>query len=139
MATQKTTKPEKAKSSPRDTTLLMALSHLSIITIVIIGPFSIVIPLLIWLSERNRPDRSPRVEFQAKQAFFYQAALWVISAGFGIVIGLLSIIVIGLLFVPLLILFVIAAIVYGVVGGAKVMQGEDFRYYYIADLVDPQK
>jgi len=136
MATQKTTTPEKAKSPLRDTTLPAALSHLSIITVVIIGPFSLVIPLLIWLSERNRPNRSPRIEFQAKQAFFYQVAVYVICAALGVIIGLLSIIVVGLLFIPVLILFAVAAVFYGVYAGIRVWMGEDFRYIYIADFIE---
>lgn len=158
MATQKsapggktaarTTKPKSAPSNQkntkktgneRDTTLLAAISHFSILATFVMGPFAMVIPLIIWLLERSKADGSPLVEFQANQAFFYQIALWVVSAALGIIIGILSIIVIGVLFIPVLILFVIAAIVYGVVGGLKVMQGEDFRYIIIADFIDPKR
>ena len=129
----------KKTGSSRDTTLLAAISHFAVLATFVMGPFAMVIPLIIWLLERSKPDGSPIVEFQANQAFFYQIAIWVISAAFGIIIGLLSIIVIGVLFVPVLIIFVVAAIVYGVIGGLKVMQGENFRYIFVADFIDPQR
>ena len=129
-------KTGKNQTGSRDVHLLAGLSHLSILTVIILGPFSMVIPLMIWLLERNKTERSTYIEFQAKQAFFYQVALYLMAATLFVVIILLSIIVIGLFFIPLLILFGIAALVYGFYAGIKVMQGEDFRYIYIADFIE---
>lgn len=95
-----------------------------------------VIPLIIWLLERNKSNKSTQVEFHAKQAFFYQLAVYLIGAVLGIFIGLLSIILIGLLFIPVLILFGMAALIYGAYGGIRVGQGEDFRYIYVADFIE---
>lgn len=131
-------KPEKTKSQPQPTnnTQLASLAHLSFLTVLIIGPFSIVIPLIIWLLERNKPEKSSFVEFQAKQAFFYQLAVYLITAVLGILVGILSIIIIGLLFVPLLIIFPIVAVIYGVYAGIQVWNGTEFRYIYVADFIE---
>ncbi len=133
MATQKA---KTIKKSARDPVLLSMLAHLSILTVLIIGPLSMVIPLLIWLLERNKPDKSDVIEFHSKQAFFYQIAVYLIITLLAIIIAILSIILVGLLFIPLLILCGLAAIAYGVYGGIRVSQGEDFRYFYIADFIE---
>jgi len=136
MAIQKTKVTKTEKKSSRDPILLSTLAHLSILTVLIIGPFSIVIPLLIWLLERNKPDKSAVIEFHGKQAFFYQAAIYLIMTLFGIITAILSIILVGLLLIPVLILCGIAAIAYGVYGGIRVSQGENFRYIYLADFIE---
>ena len=134
MTTAQSTKSTKSKALPQDNPQLAALAHFSIIPI--LGPFSPAIPLLIWLLERNKPDKSELVEFHAKQAFFFQLAVYVITAALGLIVTILSIIVIGLLFIPFLILFPIVAIIYGIYGGVKVWTGQDFRYIFIADFIE---
>ena len=136
MAEQKSVQPKKKTNSSKDPTTVASLAHFSILLVLLIGPFSIVVPLLIWLLERNKPDGSKVIEFQAKQAFYYQVAVYLISFVLGALIGILSIIVVGFLLIPVLVLFGIAVIVYGVYAGVKVFQGEDFRYIYIADLIE---
>jgi len=112
------------------------LAHLSILTVLVIGPFSMVIPLLIWLLERNKPEKSEFIEFQAKQAFFYQVVVFVIATVLGICIGILSLILIGFLLIPVLVLFALAAMIYGVYAGIQVSQGKAFRYLYVADFME---
>ena len=136
MTPEKSKKPVKPKPSTKENTQLAALAHLSILTLLLLGPLSMIIPLIIWLLERNKPDKSASLEFQAKQAFFYQLAAYLITAILGIIVGVLSIILIGLLFIPVLILFPVAALIYGIYAGVKVWQGEDFRYIYLADFLD---
>lgn len=136
MTPQKPATKEATGTASKGNSLLPVLAHLSILTVLLIGPFSMVIPLLIWLLERNKSPKSDFLEFQAKQAFFYQVAIYFICAILGILIGLLSIILVGLLFIPILIVFAVAAVVYGVYGGIRVLNGEDFRYVYVADFVE---
>ena len=136
MSPEKAKKPAKAKPAAKDNSQLAALAHLSILTVLIIGPLSMVIPLVIWLLERNKPDKSAALEFHAKQAFFYQLAAYLITAILGVIVGILSVILVGLLFIPVLILFPIAAVIYGIYAGIKVWQGEDFRYIYLADFLE---
>jgi len=95
-----------------------------------------VVPLLIWLLERNKTDRSKVIEFQAKQAFFYQIAVYLVCLVLGILTGILSIILIGFLLIPVLVIFGIAAIVYGTYAGVKVYHGEDFRYIFVTDFIE---
>ena len=135
----KTTKPKpkpKAKPKAKDNPQLASLAHLSILTVLFMGPLCMAIPLIIWLLERNKPDKSPYVEFQAKQAFFFQVAVFLITTALGIVAGILSIILIGLLLIPVLILAPLAGVAYGVYAGVKVWNGEEFRYIYLADFLD---
>ena len=129
-----TQKPKKT-GPVRDLKLLATLSHLSILTIFILGPFCMGIPLIIWLMERSRSDASPLLEFQAKQAFFFQLALILVEAFLGIVVGILSLIVIGVLLIPLLVMLGLAGVVYGVYAGIQVSQEKEFRYFIIADLI----
>jgi uncharacterized Tic20 family protein len=136
MAEHKAVQPKKKTAQSKDPALVASLAHFSILLVLIIGPFSILVPLLIWLLERSKPDRSKVIEFQGKQAFYYQAAVYIISLILGGLIGILSVILIGVLLIPVLVLFGIAAIVYGTYAGVKVYQGEKFRYIYVADFIE---
>ncbi|HHS13052.1 MAG TPA: DUF4870 domain-containing protein [bacterium] len=134
MPTQKPA--QKSANSARDVKLLTSVAHLSILAIFFLGPFCMVIPLIIWLSERNRADASSQVDFHAKQAFFYQLAL-VLAMGILIVLtALLSIIVIGFFLIPVVIIAGLAGIAYGVYGGIQVSQDKPFRYALIADFIE---
>jgi uncharacterized Tic20 family protein len=138
MPAQSYQKPKKTSPPPREDHSLAAVSHLSILTALIIGPFCMAIPLIIWLMENNKTGGSKKLIFEAKQAFFYQLAVFLITAVFGIVVGILSIILVGLLLIPVLAILPLAGIVYGVYGGIKVWHGELFRYKYIADLIETE-
>ncbi|MFH1940794.1 MAG: DUF4870 domain-containing protein [bacterium] len=135
MATAKTVKSKK-QEPPQDNFLLASFAHFSILTVLLLGPFSIVIPLIIWLMERNKPDKSSFVEFQAKQAFFFQLILYLATFALGVVVAILSIILIGILLIPFLLLFPLAGVVYGIIGGVRVSQGENFRYFWVADFIE---
>ncbi len=95
-----------------------------------------VVPLVIWLSERNKANKNQTIEFHARQAFFYQVAAFIAAALLGFIVGVLMAILIGVLLVPFMVLFGLAVIVYGVYGGIQVMQGHEFRYYWIADFLE---
>ncbi len=136
MATQKTTVSKTTKKPSRDPILLSTLAHLSILASLVIPFFAMVIPLLIWLLERNKADRSDMIEFHGKQAFFYQVAVYLITVLLGIITAILSLVLVGDLLIPILIIFPIVAIAYGVYGGIRVSQGENFRYIFIADFIE---
>jgi uncharacterized Tic20 family protein len=136
MAEKKAVQLKKKTVQSKDPNLLAALAHFSILLVLIIGPFAIVVPLLIWLLERNKPEHSKVIEFQAKQAFFYQIAVDLICLVLGILAGILSIILIGFLLIPVVIIVGVAAIVYGTYAGVKVYHGEDFRYVFVADFIE---
>lgn len=119
-----------------DAKLMCMLSHFSILLILVIGPGTMVVPLVIWLSERNKEHKNLEVEFHARQAFFYQLIAYIAAALIGFIVGVLMAILIGVLLMPLLILFGLAVIGYGVYGGIQVMQGREFKYYWIADFLE---
>ncbi len=131
-------KKEKAKTSAegRDTALLSAIAHASIIAVFIMGPLTLIVPLVIWLSERNRPKPTGDVIFHSRQAFFFQAAVYAVTLAAGLVAGLLTLIFIGLLLIPFVIAFFLAAVGYGAYGGVQVWQGRPFRYRYVTDFIE---
>jgi uncharacterized Tic20 family protein len=135
MPTRKKTDSAQSLSS-MDPVLLSAISHASILAVFLMGPLTVIIPLIIWLSERNRPERSELIEFHARQAFFFQAAVYLTSIAAGVVVFLLTFIFVGLLLIPFLILFVLGAVAYGVYGGLQVWQGREFRYRYVTDYIE---
>jgi uncharacterized Tic20 family protein len=119
-----------------DPVLLSAIAHGSSLAFFIMGPLTVIIPLIIWLSERNRPERSELVEFHSRQAFFFQAFVYLAGIASGIVVFILTFVFVGLLLVPFWIIFMLGAIGYGVYGGLQVWQGREFRYKYVTDFIE---
>jgi len=119
-----------------DPALLSAIAHASILAFFIMGPLTVIIPLIIWLSERNRPERSELVETHSRQAFFFQAFVYGIGIASGLVVFVLTFVFVGLLLIPFWILFMLGAIGYGVYGGLQVWQGREFRYRYVTEFIE---
>ncbi len=115
------------------------LAHLSILLNLITGFLGIVVALIIYLVYKNR---SNYVAYQSMQAFIFQLIWWF---GGGLLIGLawaitgaLSIILVGLVLIPLaclLSLIPLAALVYGIVAAVQTNSGQDFKYWLIGDWV----
>ncbi len=115
------------------------LAHLSILLNLITGFLGIVVALIIYLVYKNR---SNYVAYQSMQAFIFQLIWWF---GGGLLIGLawaitgaLSIVLVGLLLIPLaclLSLIPLAALIYGIVGAVQTNSGQDFKYWLIGDWV----
>jgi uncharacterized Tic20 family protein len=123
-------------SASMDPVLLSAVSHASILAFFLMGPLTVIIPLIIWLSERNRAERSELLEFHARQAFFFQCVVYLLSIAAGVVVFILTFVFVGLLLIPFLILFILGAIGYGVYGGLQVWQGHEFRYKFVTDTIE---
>lgn len=136
---QKSIQPGQDAPVSRDPVLLSAVSHASILVFFLIGPLTLLVPLVIWLSERNRLERSQLIEFHARQAFFYQAAVYLITLVAVAAVGILTLIYIGLLLIPFLILLFLAAIGYGTYGGIQVWHGREFRYKYLTDFIEKSR
>ncbi len=130
--------PRQGKNASKtpDPMLLSMIAHGSILAVFFLGPLTLLVPLVIWLSERNQPNPSELVLFHARHAFFYQLAVYLIGGIVGLFIALLTIIFIGLFFIPFLILFLLAAVVYGVYGAIQVWQGRPFRYKFVSDFLE---
>jgi uncharacterized Tic20 family protein len=123
---------ESEKTKNKDENLMAAISHGSMILSIstLIGVF---IPLLIWLTQR---DKSEFVGFQAKQALIYQFIVLIVSAFLGLVGLVLTVVLIGFVILLLTLLFDIAAVVYALYAAYKVYNGVDFRYVWLGDFLE---
>jgi hypothetical protein len=125
--------------SPQEEGQWAMISHLSVLLNLVTGFLGPVVPLILYLSYK---DRSRYVAYQSLQALIFQLVWWV---GGGVLVGIawtitgvLSAILIGLICIPFAILFSafpLVAIVYGIVAGVQTNQGADFKYWLIGDWV----
>ncbi|MCB2202865.1 DUF4870 domain-containing protein [bacterium] len=114
-------------------------AHLSVLLNLFTGFLGGIGALVIYLIYK---DRSRLIAYHAMQSFIFQAITWL---GAGLVSGLLISVgsLLGFLIIPLLclipgfliLLLVPASLIYGIVGGVKVNNGEDFRYWQVGDWV----
>jgi uncharacterized Tic20 family protein len=122
--------------SVKDEKMWSMLAHLStlvnILTGYIGGPIA---ALVIWLVYK---DRSPRVGFHALQSLWYQVAWFVLIAVYSFVSFILTFVVIGIFMFFLLPVIVLIPIAHQCYAAYKVNQGYDYRYPFIADMVDSQ-
>jgi uncharacterized Tic20 family protein len=117
--------------SPQDERTWSVLAHLSVLAgLVGLMPLG---ALVIWLVYK---DRSQRVRFHALQALWYQVAWLVILVVGWFVTFVLSLVVIGLLLVPVMLVASLVPFVHGCYAAYRVNGGEDYRYPYIADRID---
>lgn len=115
------------------------LAHLSVLLNLVTGFLGGIAAIIIYFIYK---DRSRFVAYHAMQSFIFQAITWL---GAGLVSGILISIGAGLgfLIIPLLclipgfliLLLIPISLIYGVIGGVKVTNGEDFRYWQIGDWV----
>lgn len=115
------------------------LAHLSVLLNLITGFLGAIAAIMLYFIYKNR---SRLVAFHAMQSFIFQSIAWL---GGGILAGLF----IGLgsafafLIIPILclipgflfLLFIPISVIYGVIGGVKVNNGEDFSYWQVGDWV----
>ena len=117
--------------SPQDERTWSVVAHLSVLAgLVGLMPLG---ALIIWLVYK---DRSQRVRFHALQALWYQVAWLIILVVGWFVTFVLSLVVIGLLLVPVMLVASLAPFVHGCYAAYRVNQGEDYRYPSIADRID---
>jgi uncharacterized protein len=123
--------PAGSTMSPQDERRWSILAHLSVLAgLVGLMPLG---ALIIWLIYK---DRSPRVGFHALQALWYQIAWLVILVVGWFATFILSFVLIGLLFIPVMLIASLVPLVYGCYAAYKVSQGVDYRYPLIADRID---
>ena len=116
----------------RDERTWSMLAHLSMFLNLFTGLLGPVAALVIWLVYR---DRSPRVAFHALQSMWYQVA-WILILGVGwAVTGLLTVVVVGFLLIPVMIIATIVPFVNAGYAASKVSKGEDYRYPFVSDLI----
>jgi uncharacterized Tic20 family protein len=115
----------------RDERTWSVLAHLSVLAALVgLMPLG---ALIIWLVYK---DRSARVGFHALQALWYQIAWLVILVVGWFIALLLSLVLIGLLLLPVMLVASLVPFVHGCYAAYRVSQGEDYRYPFIADKID---
>jgi uncharacterized Tic20 family protein len=115
----------------RDERTWSVLAHLSVLAALVgLMPLG---ALIIWLVYK---DRSARVGFHALQALWYQIAWLVILVVGWFIALLLSLVLIGFLLLPVMLVASLVPFVHGCYAAYKVSQGEDYRYPFIADKID---
>lgn len=119
--------------SPEDERTWSVLSHVSVFLNVFTGLLGPVGALVIWLVYK---DRSPRISFHSLQSLWYQVAWIVILAAGWTVTGILTAIIIGLLLIPVMMVATVVPFVHMAYAAHKVSRGVDYRYPYIADMID---
>jgi uncharacterized Tic20 family protein len=108
------------------------LAHLSVFLNLFTGFLGPVVALVIWLVYK---DRSQKVAFHALQSMWYQVA-WLVLLGAGWAFtGLLMLVLIGLLLVPVMVLLSLVPFVHAAYAAYRVSQGDDYRYPFVADLI----
>lgn len=115
------------------------LAHLSVLLNLFTGFLGGIVAILIYFIYK---DRSRFVAYHAMQSFIFQAITWL---GAGLVSTILITIggILGFLIIPLLclipgfliLLLIPASLIYGIVAGVQVNNGEDFRYWQVGDWV----
>jgi uncharacterized protein len=122
--------------SPKDEKTWSILAHVSIFLNLFTGLLGPVGAFVIWLMYK---DRSPRISFHALQALWYQVAWLVILAVGWTVTGLLTVIIIGFLLIPVMIVLTLVPFVQMSYAAYKVSQGVDYRYLWVAEMVSSNR
>jgi uncharacterized Tic20 family protein len=123
--------PAGSTMSPEDERTWSIIAHLSVLVgLVGLMPLG---ALIIWLVYK---DRSRRVGFHALQALWYQVAWLVILVVGWFVTFVLSFVLIGLLFIPVMLIASLVPFVHGCYAAYKVSQGVEYRYPFVADRID---
>ena len=125
--------PETAAMSAQDERTWSALAHLSIFLNLVTGFLGPVAALVVWLVYR---DRSSKVAFQALQSMWYQVAWLVVLVAGWTVTGILTIVLIGFLLMPAMALISVVPFVHGAYAAYRVKRDGEYRYPFIADMIE---
>lgn len=115
------------------------LAHLSVLLNLVTGFLGPVAAIVIYFAFK---DRSRFVRYHAMQSFLFQLLAWIGGGILTFVLWAITIpllvVIVGLCLIPFALLaslIPLAALVYGVIGGIQVSQGQDFRYWLVGDWV----
>ena len=121
-----------ATMSAQDERTWSVLAHLSMFLNLFTGFLGPVAALVIWLVYR---DRSEKVAFHALASMWYQIGWLVILAVGWTLTGLLTIVLIGLLLIPVMAVASVVPFVHAGYAAYRVGEGDEYRYPVAADLV----
>jgi uncharacterized protein len=113
--------PAAAASDPRQWAMV---AHLSALAGLVIG-FNFLGPLLVYLIKK---DDDPFIEDQSKEALNFNLSVFLYLVVAGIVTFILTLIIIGLLLIPVIGAGIIAWIVLVIVAATRANNGEAYRY-----------
>ena len=130
------TKQTTSTTTTSDEKTWSILAHLSVFLNLVTGFLGPVGALVIWLLYR---DSSPRVSFHALQSLWYQVAWMVILAVGWAIAGILTVVLIGFLLFPVMIVATVVPFVHMGYASYRVSQGVDYRYPFIADMIDGRR
>ncbi|HSL00193.1 MAG TPA: DUF4870 domain-containing protein [Rubrobacteraceae bacterium] len=119
--------------SPRDERTWSILAHLTVFLNLVTGFLGPVGALVIWLMYR---DQSPRISFHSLQSLWYQVAWMVILAVGWTVAAILTVVLIGFLLFPVMAILTVVPFVHMGYAAYKINAGVDYRYPFVADLID---
>jgi uncharacterized protein len=125
--------PAGSTMSLQDERTWSTLAHLSVLLSIVTGVGGLIAAFVIWLVYK---DKSQRVAFHALQSLWYQVAWIVILAVGWTVTAVLTLVLIGFLLIPVMVIASLVPLVHQCYAAYKVNQGVDYRYPFIADLVD---
>jgi uncharacterized Tic20 family protein len=111
----------RAASDPRQWAMI---AHLSALAGLFIG-FNFLGPLLVYLIKK---DDDPFIEDQAKEALNFNLSVFLYLVVLGIATFVLTLVLIGLLLIPVIGAGVIAWVVFVIVAAVKANGGEAYRY-----------
>ncbi|MCA1729177.1 MAG: DUF4870 domain-containing protein [Actinobacteria bacterium] len=109
-----------------------ALAHLSIFLNLFTGLLGPLVAFAIWMAYRGR---SERVAFHARRSLWYQVAWLVILAVGWTVTGILTLVLIGFLLIPVMMMLSLVPFLHAAYAAYKVSRGVDYRYLWAADLL----
>ena len=101
------------------------VGHLSALTGLISGFGYIVGPLIVWLVKKDTMSFASQ---EAKEALNFNISWCIWTILLGIVTFILSLILVGLLLVPVLLVIPIAMAVLSIVAGVRAGEGRPYRY-----------
>lgn len=123
-----TTNPGPSSSS------LQVLAHISGL-VTLVGIPSVLGPLVVWLLYR----RDPGVEPHARAALNFHLSMLIYGLGTVVLVLVLVLTIIGILLIPLLVLFVFGLVVFeivaSVIGALRASEGRLYRYPLSMQLV----
>jgi uncharacterized protein len=119
--------------SAQDERTWSILAHLSMFLNLVTGFLGPVAALIIWFVYK---DRSQKVAFHALQSMWYQIGWLVILAVGWTVTTLLLVVVVGFVLIPVMAIVSVVPFVHAGYAAYKVSQGEEYRYPFVADLVE---
>lgn len=110
--------------SAQNSRRLSIISHLGGLS-PLIGLPGFVVPLVIWLMER---DSDPYVERQAREALNFQISMGIYSTVLILLIGMLWIVAIGIFLIPVLGVLWLLRFILCIIAAVRAGDGRFFRY-----------